>query len=87
MNRPLVSNPNVRSQKLDEQLLKRVTEVLRVSRYSSLCGISVIAHEGQVVLHGRVPTYYLKQLAQSATMSVHDVEAIKNNIEVCGISL
>lgn len=87
MSRPLVGNPNVRSQELDKQLHKRVTDAFCASRYFPLRGISIIAHEGQVVLNGRVPTYYLKQLAQSATMSVRGVEAIKNNIEVCGSSL
>ena len=87
MSRPLVSNPNVSSQELDEQLRKRVTDALCASRYFPLRGISIIAHEGQVVLNGQVPTYYLKQLAQSATMSVQGVEALKNNIEVCAISL
>lgn len=86
MSRPLVSNPNIRSQELDDQLHKRVTDALCASRYFPLREISIITHEGQVVLKGRVPTYYLKQLAQSATMSVHGVEAIKNNIEVCAIS-
>ena len=84
MSRLLVSNPNVRSQELDEQLHKRVTEALSASRcLLSLRGISVIAHEGHVVRHGRLPTYYLKQLAQSATISIRGVESIKNNIEVC----
>ena len=88
MSRTLVGNPNARSQELDEQLHKRVTEALSASRcLFAFREISVIAHEGHVVLHGRLPTYYLKQLAQSATMSVRGVEAIINNIEVCGNSL
>jgi hypothetical protein len=39
-------------------------------------------HDGLVVLRGRVPTYYVKQLAQSILLIDPAVEAIENLIEV-----
>lgn len=82
MNGSLISSSGVRSQKTDKQLHNRVLETLHISGYLPLRKLSVIAHEGHVALHGRVPTYYLKQLAQCAAMSVRGVESIKNNVEV-----
>ncbi|MFH1267255.1 MAG: hypothetical protein ABIK89_16125 [Planctomycetota bacterium] len=38
--------------------------------------------DGAVVLRGRVPTYYLKQLAQSVLLTDRLVETIVNLIEV-----
>ena len=39
-------------------------------------------HEGVIVLHGRLPSYYLKQLAQEAVRGLDGVEEIINRIEV-----
>ena len=47
-----------------EPLAGRVAEVLRKSGYAPLRNIAVEHHEGIVVLRGRVPTFYLKQLAR-----------------------
>jgi osmotically-inducible protein OsmY len=37
---------------------------------------------GRVVLQGRVPSYYLKQLAQSAVLAVVGVNSVENQIAV-----
>ena len=39
-------------------------------------------HEGVLLLYGRVPSYYLKQLAQEAVREIEGVEEIINRIEV-----
>lgn len=38
--------------------------------------------EGRVILSGRVPTYYLKQVAQSIAVAVEGVGAICNELTV-----
>lgn len=39
-------------------------------------------HEGALILHGQLPSYYLKQLAQEAVMELEGVEEIINHIAV-----
>ena len=39
-------------------------------------------HEGVLLLRGRVPTYYLKQIAQTVVADVPGVEQVDNRIEV-----
>ena len=39
-------------------------------------------HEGVLLLYGRLPSYYLKQLAQEAVRNLEGVEEIINRIEV-----
>jgi hypothetical protein len=38
--------------------------------------------QGEVVLRGRVPTYYMKQVAQSVLLADPDVDTVVNLIEV-----
>jgi osmotically-inducible protein OsmY len=45
----------------------------------------VVVTEGEVVvLQGKVPSYYLKQMAQVTVMTVPGVEALRNELEVEG---
>jgi osmotically-inducible protein OsmY len=50
--------------------------------YPQLFAISVSVHGGQVTLDGEVPTYYLKQVAQTAALAVPGVESVENEIVV-----
>lgn len=43
-------------------------------------------HEGVLFLRGRVPSYYLKQMAQEAVRTVAGVEEIVNCIEVSAVA-
>jgi osmotically-inducible protein OsmY len=38
--------------------------------------------DGRVILQGRVPSYYLKQMAQSVTLAVVGVKSLENQIAV-----
>lgn len=67
-----------------EELQTRVSHVLRETPYSALDGVSCEILEGTVVLRGRVPSYFLKQVAQTAAASVADVREVINRIEVSG---
>jgi len=44
--------------------------------------IAVGVHEGLVTLKGDVPSYYLKQMAQTAAMKCQNVEMLQNDIKV-----
>lgn len=43
----------------------------------------VTVSEGEVVITGRVPTYYLKQLAQETVRSALGTRTLHNRVEVC----
>ena len=55
---------------------------LRRSGYLALRDVSCEAHAASVQLHGRLPTYYLKQLAQEIVAAVEGVRQVINRIEV-----
>ncbi len=55
---------------------------LRQSPYPSLRRISCRLVGSGLILRGRVPSYYLKQVAQSVAVSVAGVPAVRNELEV-----
>lgn len=67
----------------DEQILSQVERALLISGYIvTLSEIRVDVHAGCVVLSGRLSTYYLKQVAQTAAMKVGGVVQLRNEIQV-----
>ncbi len=63
-------------------LILQVNEALRASRHLQLRKLHVCAAEGLVILHGTVPTYYMKQIAQVAVLSVIGVTDVHNELIV-----
>jgi osmotically-inducible protein OsmY len=57
---------------------------LRCSSYFALREIGCVCREGVVTLQGRLPTYYLKQVALAIADEVAGGLAIQNRIEVTG---
>ena len=55
---------------------------LRASGYLALRDVSCIASGGVACLYGRVPSYYLKQLAQEIAAQVVGVRIVVNKIDV-----
>jgi osmotically-inducible protein OsmY len=55
---------------------------LRHSGHLALRDIACEAREGVLRLRGRVPSYYLKQIAQAIVAEVEGVVAVINQIEV-----
>jgi hypothetical protein len=56
---------------------------LRSSRYPALKTVSCDYQEGVLVLRGRLPTYYLKQIAQEVVAhQVKGVGRLENRIQV-----
>jgi len=47
-----------------------------------LHSVSCAFHQGILTLSGRVPTYYVKQLAQEVLRAIDSVECIANELEV-----
>jgi osmotically-inducible protein OsmY len=54
----------------------------RRSGYAVLCGIKCELYDGVLVLSGEVPTYHLKQLAQSLALHTANVRQIDNCVKV-----
>jgi osmotically-inducible protein OsmY len=73
------SVPDRRSLKLAERARQR----LRAQPYRQLWMIVCECHEGLLTLRGAVSSYYLKQVAQAAVVSLDGVEEIINRVEVC----
>jgi hypothetical protein len=55
---------------------------LRSHPYQALRAVSCEYREGVLVLHGRLPTYYFKQIAQEVAGAVAGVARVDNRIEV-----
>jgi osmotically-inducible protein OsmY len=63
-------------------LANEAERLLHASSYSSLRNISCQGRDGTVYLHGRLPSYYLKQLAQEIVSRVKGAVTVVNRIEV-----
>lgn len=67
----------------DLQLLERVAETrLRESGYRPLGNLICTNESGVVTIRGCVPSFYLKQLAQTLVGGVDAVRRIENHVEV-----
>ncbi len=55
---------------------------LRCNSYLALKNVRCEYHEGVLTLHGCLPTYYLKQMAQTAVAAVEGVGQVVNEIQV-----
>ncbi len=64
-------------------LLTEPTEVLTTSPLPQLRRLVVTATENEVVITGRVSSYYLKQLAQEALRPTIGDRRLLNHVEVC----
>jgi osmotically-inducible protein OsmY len=66
----------------DLHLAGRLARALHETGYGTLCNIEVTVQAREVTLTGRVPSYYLKQVAQSAALNVSGIHQIRNDLEV-----
>lgn len=55
---------------------------LRVSQHAALRNVTYRVDEDTVILYGRVPSYYLKQLAQVKATTIPGIARVDNWIEV-----
>jgi hypothetical protein len=63
-------------------LAESVARALRATGLGPLRQVDVWARHGAITLLGRVPSYYLKQLAQERARGVAGVVAVRNNLDV-----
>ena len=61
---------------------KLVERRLRNSSYAPIRRVSFNYHEGVLILRGRVPSYYLKQIAQTLVRNVKGVDVVVNRLVV-----
>lgn len=57
---------------------------LRRSPYSAIRRVSCEVRHATLVLHGRLPSYYLKQVAQETVARLDGVIQVVNEVEVEG---
>jgi len=62
----------------------RAALVLRESPIPALRKLSIEETEAIVLINGKVPSYYLKQMAQEAIMPLLDGRALVNRVLVVG---
>jgi hypothetical protein len=65
-------------------LAERVERALRATGYGPLRGIAVTVQARLVILSGRVPSYYLKQIAQTIALAVAGACQVRNDLDVGG---
>lgn len=63
-------------------VLVEVDRVLQASCYSAIRGVCYGLSEGRLVLEGTVPSYHMKQIAQTLVSKVADEAPIDNQIVV-----
>lgn len=66
----------------DLQLAGRVERALNAAGYMPLRKIEVFVQARMVTLTGRVPSYYLKQVAQTAALGVPGIHQLQNDLDV-----
>lgn len=69
------------------EILLEVDRALGECSYSALRGVTYGVVDGRIVLEGKVPSWYMKQTAQSIVAGVCDRHPIDNQIAVTGTTL
>ena len=64
------------------RLAERVEQALRATGCASLRGIEVTVHARLVIPGDRIPSYYLKQVAQTTALAVPGAHQVCNELEV-----
>lgn len=66
----------------DERIAEQAYQALATSGYRLLRNLQVYCDHGRVTLQGRLPTYFLKQLAQSLIQRIEGVRDVDNDVRV-----
>jgi osmotically-inducible protein OsmY len=66
----------------DLHLAERVARALRATGYGPLRDLAVTVQARLVILGGRVPSYYLKQVAQTTALAVPGAHQVRNDLAV-----
>jgi hypothetical protein len=66
----------------DDNLHAAARKILQSSGYSALAALQCEVTEAAIVVHGVLPSYYLKQMAQVVISRLDGVRAVTNLVEV-----
>ena len=66
----------------DDRLCFAAMRMLQSSSYSALRGLKCEATGAVIAVHGVLPSYYLKQMAQTAIQQVEGIRGVTNLVEV-----
>jgi hypothetical protein len=69
-----------------QRVVEGAERCLRSNSYLALKNISCEYNEGVLTLRGCLPSYYLKQIAQTAVSRLDGIKRINNEIEVIASS-
>lgn len=73
----------VLSQSLEDlRLAEHIERALRATGHGALRAVEVAVRGRLVILSGRVPTYYLKQIAQATALTVPGTHQLHNDLDV-----
>jgi osmotically-inducible protein OsmY len=70
----------------DIRLSEHVAHALRETGYPALREVKIAVRRRMIRLNGRVPSYYLKQVAQTTALAVPGIQCIDNDLEVSPLS-
>jgi osmotically-inducible protein OsmY len=80
---PLQAATPLLTQSLEDlRLAERIERALRATGYGALRAIGVSVTARLVHLAGRVPSYYLKQIAQVTVLTIPGTQQIRNDLDV-----
>ena len=68
------------------RVVENAQRTLRDSQYQVLAQVSCEFREGILILRGRVPSFYMKQIAQTVIRDLDDVVRVDNRLEVAEAS-
>jgi osmotically-inducible protein OsmY len=71
---------------LDQHLERHIARALKATGYRILCAVRVSVRDRWVLLRGRVPSYYLKQLAQSVALAAPGTRGLRNELAVSDLN-
>ncbi|MCA9068225.1 MAG: BON domain-containing protein [Planctomycetaceae bacterium] len=57
-------------------------KLLAKTSYKELGAVTLVFHEGVLTMRGTVPSFHLKQVAQTVVQGIREVNQIENHIEV-----
>jgi osmotically-inducible protein OsmY len=81
------SSPSRSQGLLDESrvVIEKAHRALNNSHYMELRRLACDFHDGVLTLHGRVSSFYLKQVAQTVVKQIVGVRKVVNDLDVRGI--
>ena len=69
-----------------DALASDVELALRATGYLALRNLAVVVRDGVIVICGRVPNYYMIQMAHAAAKCVAGVRQVRLNLDVACVS-